>query len=80
MPEEHDSVFAELKGTDKWHLGMFEKMSDEVLVTCEYGDGTRVAKTSKMIDGAWLIEKESIFKLKVIFWQPLPEPPRVPLE
>ena len=74
LPEEHDSVFAELKGTDKWHSGMFEKMSDEVIVTCEYGDGTRVTKTSKTIDGSWLIEAKAIFRLKVIFWQPLPEP------
>lgn len=73
MPEEHDSVFAELKGTDKWYSGMFEKMSDEVIVACEYGDGTRVTKTSKTIDGSWLIEAEAIFRLKVIFWQPLPE-------
>lgn len=74
MPKEHDSVFAELKGTDKWYPGMFEKKSDEVLVTCEYGDGTRVTKTTKTIDGEWLIETKSIFKLKVLFWQPLPEP------
>lgn len=74
LPKEHDSVFAELKGTDKWYPGMFEKMSDEVIVTCEYGDGTRVTKTTKTIDGEWLIETKSIFKLKVLFWQPLPEP------
>jgi len=74
LPEEHDSVFAELKGTDKWYSGMFEKMSDEVIVTCEYGDGTRVTKTSKMIDGKWRIETESIVKLKVLFWQSFPEP------
>lgn len=74
LPEEHDSVFAELKGTDTWYPGMFEKMSDEVIVTCEYGDGTRVTKTSKTIDGEWLIETKSICKLKVLFWQPLLEP------
>lgn len=80
LPKEHDSVFAKLKGTDKWYSGMFEKRSDEVIVTCEYGDGTRVTKTSKTIDGKWSIETKSISKLKVLFWQPLPEPPRVPLE
>lgn len=74
LPEEHDSMFAKLKGTDKWYSGMFEKKSDEVIVTCEYGDGTRVTKTTKTIDGEWLIETKSIFKLKVLFWQPLPEP------
>lgn len=80
LPKEHDSVFAKLKGTDKWYSGMFEKRSDEVIVTCEYGDGTRVTKTSKTIDGKWSIETKSISKLKVLFWQPLPEPPRAPLE
>lgn len=80
LPKEHDSVFAKLKGTDKWYSGMFEKRSDEVIVTCEYGDGTRVTKISKTIDGKWSIETKSISKLKVLFWQPLPEPPRVPLE
>lgn len=74
LPEEHDSMFAKLKGTDKWYSGMFEKKSDEVIVTCEYEDGTRVTKTTKTIDGEWLIETKSIFKLKVLFWQPLPEP------
>lgn len=74
LPKEHDSVFAKLKGTDKWYSGMFEKRSDEVIVTCEYGDGTRVTKTSKTIDGKWSIETKSISKLKVLFWKPLPEP------
>lgn len=74
LPKEHDSVFAKLKGTDKWYSGMFEKMSDEVIVACEYGDGTRVTTTSKTIDGSWLIEAQAIFKLKVIYWRPLPEP------
>lgn len=80
LPEEHDSMFAKLKGTDKWLSGMFEKRSDEVIVTCEYGDGTRVTNTSRTIDGKWSIETKSIVKLKVLFWQPLPEPYRVPLE
>lgn len=80
LPEEHDSMFAKLKGTDKWLSGMFEKKSDEVIVTCEYEDGTIVTKTSKTVDGEWVIEKESIFKLKVLFWRPLPEPYREPLE
>lgn len=25
LPEEHDSIFAKLKGTDNWKRGMFEK-------------------------------------------------------
>ena len=25
MPEEHDSIFTKLKGTDKWSNAMFEK-------------------------------------------------------
>ena len=33
MPEEHDSIFAKLKGTDKWNDNMHEKVSDWVNVT-----------------------------------------------
>lgn len=41
MPIEYDSIFAALKGTDKWKNGMFEKTSKNVLVTVVCGDGSR---------------------------------------
>lgn len=75
LPEEHDSIFAKLKGTDKWREAMFEKISDEVNVTIKYEDGSRKTTTSYTLDGVWEIEKEQrIVKQKVIAWQPLPEP------
>lgn len=46
MPEEHNSIFAKWKGTEHWSNAMFEKRSDEVLVTVEYPDGTRVTEAT----------------------------------
>lgn len=72
MPEEHDSFFAEYKGTDKWRKGMFEKISDDVNATVEYENGTRKTKTLHTVDGVWKLE--SILKCEVIAWQHFPEP------
>lgn len=77
LPEERDSFFAKYKGTDLWKPGLFEKISDEVEVTCKYYDGTLSVKTAKIVDGVWDVEKErTIFALKVIAWKPRPEPYR----
>jgi len=73
LPEEHESIFAKFKGTDKWNDAMFEKISDEVNVTVEFEDGTRKTKTLHTIDGRWNGGNRGI-KFKVIAWQPLPEP------
>ena len=72
LPEEHDSMFAEYKGTDKWRSGMFEKISDDVNATIEYENSTRKTKTIHTVDGVWKID--SIVKGEVIAWQPLPAP------
>lgn len=73
LPEERESSFAKLKGTDKWIEGMFEKKSDDVNVTIEFSDGKRKVITTKIIDGQW--NKHTILKpIKFIAWQPLPEP------
>ena len=72
LPEEHDSMFAEYKGTDKWRSVMFEKISDDVNATIEYKNGTRKTKTIHTLDGVWQID--SIVKGEVIAWQPLPAP------
>lgn len=77
MPDEHDSVFAKFKGTDRWNSAMFEKKSYEVIVAYEYEDGTRKVSSSKTLDGVWKMEKEYAgagLGLKVIAWMPLPEP------
>ena len=73
LPEEHETMFAKLKGTDKWDSAMPEKISDDVNVIIEFEDGTRKTKTMHTIDGKW--KKDiNIIKFKVIAWQPLPEP------
>lgn len=72
MPEEHDSIFAKLKGTEKWRKAMFEKTSDEVNTTVELEDGKRRTKTLYTVDGKWSGGNRGV-KFKVIAWQPLPE-------
>lgn len=73
LPEERDSMFAKLKGTDKWSEAMFEKISDDVNVTVEFEDGTRKTMTLHTNDGKWNTNNR-IVKFNVIAWQPLPEP------
>lgn len=72
MPEEHDSIFAKFKGTDKWNRSMFEKLSDDVNITVEFEDGTRKTWTSYTVDGRWNTDRG--LKFKVIAWMPLPKP------
>ena len=75
MPEEHDSIFARLYGTDKWNDAFWRTKSKEVLVTIEYEDGTRIVTSSHTTDGKWSIEKETtLIKFKVVAWMPLPKP------
>ena len=53
MPAEKNSIFAKLKGTDKWNSIMWEKTSDEVIVCIEFEDGTRKTTVAKTHDGIW---------------------------
>lgn len=52
-PPEHKSIFAEFKGTKKWLPGMFETVSNEVLVTIELPNKTRIVTVSNTTDGKW---------------------------
>ena len=75
LPEEHDSFFTKLKGTDEWKKGMFAGVSDDVLVTIEREDGgLEMCQTAKTVDGEW---KNSFLRTfsgaKVIAWMPFPE-------
>ena len=75
LPDEHDSIFARLYGTDKWNDAFWRTKSKEVLVTIEYEDGTRTVKSSHTTDGKWWIEKKTtLSKFKVIAWMPMPKP------
>lgn len=73
MPEEHDTIFAKLKGTDKWNRFMFEKTSNDVNVTIEYSTGERKTEVLHTKDGKWSQPKRKDVS-KVIAWMPLPEP------
>lgn len=52
-PPEHKSIFAKFKGTKKWLPGMFETVSNEVLVTIELPNRTRIVTVSNTTDGKW---------------------------
>lgn len=73
LPKEHDSIFAKLYGTDKWDSKLHRTVSNRVLVTVEYDDGTRIVKESYTRDGEWPDEKK-IINCKVVAWMPLPNP------
>lgn len=71
LPEEHDSIFAESKGTEKWNESMFEKTSNTVIVTVEDKKGQRATTTARTLDGKWKVD--SFAKLTVVAWRPFPE-------
>lgn len=73
LPGEHDSVFADLYGTDKWNSKLWRTVSNRVLVTIKYDDGSRIVKESYTCDGKWTVEKRNI-NCKVIAWMPMPKP------
>lgn len=73
LPEEHDSIFAKLKGTNKWSESMFEKTSCKVIVTVKYADGTLLTKTAHTTDGKWKLAHPT-FNGTVIAWKPFPNP------
>ena len=75
MPEERDTIFAKLKGTDKWESAMFEKMSEDVRVVVVFEDGTRRVHHSYTVDGKWDIEKK-LPKRTVTHWMPNPKLPK----
>lgn len=75
LPEEHDTIFAKLKGTDKWRSAMFEKMSDDVRIVVVFPDGTRRVSHSHTVDGKWECEKSPV-KRTVTHWMPNPAMPK----
>jgi hypothetical protein len=73
MPEEHPTIFAKLKGTDKWNRNMSENMSDKVIATVLYSDGERRTEAAHTADGVWKTEYK-IWNPIVIAWMPFPDP------
>lgn len=74
LPEEHDSMFIKFKGTKKWSTAMFERKSDEVIVTVTDDAGRTVTTSAHTTDGKWRCDLIKINGYRVIAWMPLPEP------
>lgn len=75
LPEEHESIFAKWKGTDKWETGMFERTSDEVNVTVVDKDGNRITHRAHTVDGEWSCDLLKVCKsYHVLAWKPFPAP------
>lgn len=72
-PPEHKSGFAKLKGTKRWLPGMFETVSNEVLVTLEFPDKSRIVTVSHTTDGEWTGNCKN-FDCKVVAWTEKPTP------
>lgn len=76
LPPEHDTIFAKLKGTDRWRDAMFAKASDDVRVVWRFEDGTRSVGHSHTMDGVWECEKPNKYpKRTVTHWCENPELP-----
>lgn len=73
MPPEHESMFAKFKGTKKWLPGMFETVSNKVLVTIELPDKTRIVTVSNTTDGKWTGCCKN-FECEVVAWTEMPAP------
>lgn len=73
LPEEHDSIFAKLKGTDNWKRGMFEKTSKYVIATVVFDDGTVLVEQAHTTDGIWRTDKK-VLGGTVVAWMDFPEP------
>lgn len=75
LPDEHESLFARYKGTDKWNNAMFTTISDPVIVCEENENGRHIVKTANTVDGVWKV-KYSFHPYRVTHWMPLPKPPK----
>lgn len=73
LPAEHDSVFKEFIDKGKWREGMFQTLSDDVIVAVKFADGTKRVGVTHTRDGIWT--GLPIGCPVVTHWMPLPEPP-----
>ena len=75
MPEEYDSIFAKLYGTNRWKSSMPRKRSDKVLATVKFEDGSIMTDTACTFDGEWSVGARYISRDgTVIAWMHLPAP------
>lgn len=73
LPAEHDSVFKKFIDEGKWREGMFQTLSDDVIVAVKFADGTKRVGVTRTKDGIWT--GLPIGCPVVTHWMPLPEPP-----
>lgn len=73
LPPEHTSIFASFKGTNKWIEGMFENISEDVLVTVKFEDGSKKTCTAHTRDGIWS-RIPQVGHPVVTHWIPFPKP------
>jgi hypothetical protein len=74
MPEEHDSIFAKLKGTDKWCNSFWEKNSNTVLVVLVNDEDNLIVGTGKTINGKWTTVPMTLKdRAHVVCWMPFPK-------
>ena len=76
MPPEHDSIFKKLKGTKRWLDGMFETISDTVIVSVKFEDEMRKTFPAHTADGKWH-GLPIIGNREVTYWIPMPGPPKI---
>lgn len=77
LPQERDTIFAKLYGTDKWKPTMFRRMSDDVRVVKVFPDGTRKVHHDHTVDGIWESERKGAHVYgHVSHWMPNPELPK----
>jgi len=76
LPQEHDTIFAKLYGTDKWRNGMSLKASDDVRVVKVFRDGTKRVHHDHTVDGRWESERKGLDVYgHVTHWMPNPKLP-----
>lgn len=75
LPNERDSIFANLFGTERWLPGLFKTISDAVIAVIVLDDGRRVVRAIHTNEGKWNFS--GIFGAKeVTHWMPMPEAPK----
>lgn len=73
LPPERDSIFKKLIDTGKWSEGMFKSLSDDVIVSVRFSDGTKKTGQAHTKDGSW-VGLPAIGCPVVTHWRPFPKP------
>lgn len=74
LPPEHDSIFKNMIEKGHWADGMYQSVSDEVIVSVRFSDGTKKTGHACTKDGQW-VGLPMFGHPVVTHWMPFPEPP-----